>query len=140
MSHRHRRHRVPSKPVIVSPQGAGPPLLVGTTLPTAIVNSAYSTTVSSYAFYGVPPYTFALVSETGGNTYAVSSAGAVTGTITAGAETDTILVKLTDSLSRISEATFLIPVEVVGQVATPTFSPVGGTYAGAQTVTISCST
>ncbi len=79
-------------------------LSITTTSPlnSAIVGTAYtsgSPLQTMAATGGGPPYTWTLTSQSGGsNTWAVSSAGLITGTPTA-AETDTLNIEVTDSSS-----------------------------------------
>src|SRR5580692_9121744 len=51
---------------------------------------------------------------------------------------DTVTIKVTDSTGASATAVFTLP--LAGSVATPTFSPVAGTYPPSQSITISCST
>src|SRR5882724_10552131 len=53
---------------------------------------------------------------------------------------DTLLIQVQDSLGRTAQATFIIPIFAPSPAATPTFSPVAGTYSSTQNVTISCTT
>ncbi len=59
-----------------------PPLLVGETLPAATQGVFYSQNIATQASGGFPPYTFALLSDTGPDTPMVSSAGVITFTPT----------------------------------------------------------
>lgn len=71
------------------------PVVVTTAaLPNGSQGTAYSFQYSANG--GTPPYTWALVSDTGTNTWLVSSGGLLTGTPTA-AEVDVITVRVTDS-------------------------------------------
>jgi hypothetical protein len=64
-------------------------------LPNAIVGNQHTETLT--AIGGVPPYTWALVSDVGStNTWTVSSAGVISGT-PANIESDTLSIKVTDS-------------------------------------------
>jgi Chitobiase/beta-hexosaminidase C-terminal domain/Putative Ig domain len=105
-------------------------------LPAVNQGSAYSQPLA--AANGVTPYVWSLLSQTGSNTWSVSSSGVVTATPLI-AETDTITVQVNDALGGIASKTFSITVNS-NLAATPTFSPAGGTYSSAQTVTISCTT
>ena len=76
-------------------------------LPAATQSSAYSTTMAATG--GTPPYTWSLTSHTGSNTWSVSSAGVVTGapgTI----ETDSLVIKVTDSVLATASGTFSLTV------------------------------
>lgn len=73
--------------------------------------SAYSFTMAASG--GIPPYTWSKTSSTGTNTPVISSAGVITMT-PATAETDTITVKVTDSLLATASGTFSITVNASG--------------------------
>ena len=122
-------------PIIITLKGSSSTLaFVGATLPNATTLNLYTQSVSSYVSGGVPPYTFSYVSETGTNTWGVM-AGSITGTPT-NPETDTVTVKVTDSISSTANATFTIVVN--NSAPSPwTFAPTGGIYTGAQNVAIS---
>jgi hypothetical protein len=54
--------------------------LTGLTLPTATPGVAYTQSIAAQAAGGFPPYTFSLISTSGGDTWFVSVAGVITGT------------------------------------------------------------
>jgi len=77
-------------------------LTISTTspLPNAIQGNQFAETMTASG--GVPPYTWALVSDIGStNTWTVSSSGAVSGT-PANVETDTLSIKVTDSKGNVA--------------------------------------
>jgi hypothetical protein len=98
---------------------------------------AYSVTLGVTA--GIAPFTWSLVSQfSSTNTWALSSGGVLTGT-PANAETVYLMVQVSDSTGAVVQK--LLSLQVVAAVtpaATPTFSPVAGTYTGPQTVAIAC--
>lgn len=83
----------------------GTPVSITTTspLPGATQGIAYSDTMAATA--GTAPYTWSLTSQTGSNTWAVSSAGVVTGTPST-LETDSLVIKVTDALGGTASGTF----------------------------------
>jgi len=105
----------------------------------AAVGTAYSNTITATA--GVAPYTALLVSSFGStNVWSVSSSGVLSGTPTI-ATTDILSIQFTDSSGAQTQKLFnLTSVGTLTPAATPTFSPVSGSYSGTQTVTISCAT
>jgi len=82
-----------------------PALTITTTspLPGATVGSAYSDTMAASG--GTVPYAWSLVSSTGANSWAVSAAGLVTGTPST-AETDSLVIKVTDHAGATAQGTF----------------------------------
>ena len=76
-------------------------------LPAATQSSAYSTTMAATG--GTPPYTWSLTSHTGTNTWSVSSGGVVTGT-PGTIETDSLVIKVTDSVLATATGTFSLTV------------------------------
>jgi hypothetical protein len=115
-------------PYITTPAGA---------LPAATQGSPYSVTLT--ATQGYPPFTGVILSQTGTNSWSFSGA-VLTGT-PANAETDTLLFRMVDSLGiPTAPVAFSVTVSALPVAATPTFSPIGGTYSVAQSVTLSCST
>src|SRR5882672_6230375 len=105
---------------------AGGSLIVTTSavLPSAQVGFAYF--LALQAALGVSPYTWNLVSQTGSNTWALSSAGLLTGTPST-ADTDTITVHVVDSASNTSSnVTLSVTVNAIGgtlTLASPTTLP-----------------
>jgi hypothetical protein len=82
--------------------GTASPLTITTTSPllNAVEGNIYSVTMAATG--GVPPYTWALVSDIGStNTWTVSSTGVVSGT-PANVETDTLSIKVTDSKGNVA--------------------------------------
>jgi Chitobiase/beta-hexosaminidase C-terminal domain len=111
----------------------------GTPLAPATQNTAYSLQLTSTQ--GVGTVTWILVADIAHtNSWAVSSAGLLTGTPTA-IETDLLVIQATDSTGSVAQK-FVTIATVASQTpaATPTFSPSAGTYTSVQTVTISDST
>jgi hypothetical protein len=80
-------------------------------LPSGTTGTAYSTTLAATG--GATPYVWARVSNTGANTWSVSSSGVITGT-PGTAETDTITVSVTDLLGYSVQQTFSLTVSSVG--------------------------
>jgi hypothetical protein len=111
----------------------------GTPLTPATQNVAYSTQFTSSN--GTGTVTWILVADIATtNSWSISSSGLLTGTPTA-VETDTLIVQATDSTGAVSQkAVSIATVASQSPAATPTFSPVAGTYSSSQTVTISDST
>jgi Chitobiase/beta-hexosaminidase C-terminal domain len=106
-------------------------------LPNATQGVAYGTTIAATG--GATPYAWSLT-QTGSNGWAINSAtGVVTGTPSV-LETDVLTVTVVDALGVPSAKNFNLQVTTAGVVATPTFSPIAGTYTSTQTVTISCVT
>src|SRR5271163_3018268 len=113
-----------------------PVINTGSPLPAATLGSAYSVTLQGAL--GLPPYTWSISGQTGSNGWALNaSTGALTATPTA-SETDLISVSMLDSASHSAAKVFSLTVR--GVAATPTFSPIAGSYSSAQTVTISSTT
>jgi len=99
---------------------AGGSLVVTTSavLPSAQVGFAYF--LALQAAFGVSPYTWNLVSQTGSNTWALSSTGLLTGTPSV-ADTDTITVHVVDSASNTSSnVTLSVTVNTIGGTLTLT--------------------
>src|SRR5580698_4815337 len=65
-------------------------------LPNATQGSPYSDTLAATG--GTPPYTWNLLSQSGSNSWSLSSSGVLTGT-PPNLETDTLTIQATDSLS-----------------------------------------
>ena len=111
----------------------------GASLPDVIQGTPYSQSVAAYAGGGVPPLTFSRTGGTGTNTWTVGASGTIAGTPGA-AETDTVIVKVLDNLGSSASATFSIVVRSSGGAVAPIFSPIAGTYATAQNVTMTSTT
>src|SRR5277367_3582967 len=89
-----------------------PTITTTSPLPGATVGIAYS--FQMQAINGTLPYVWSLSSDTGTNTWAVSSGGLVTGTPT-GAETDTLNIKLVDAHpTTVGPQAFSLTVAVAG--------------------------
>jgi hypothetical protein len=91
----------------------GSALAITTTspLPNATQGNAYTDTMAATG--GTLPYTWSLTSQTGSNGWAVSSAGVVSGT-PATAETDSLVIKVTDSVAATAQGTFNLQVQSAG--------------------------
>lgn len=91
----------------------GVPVSITTTspLPGATQAVAYSDTMAATG--GTTPYTWSLTSQTGSNTWAVSSSGVVTGTPTV-VETDTLVIKVTDNAGGTASGSFNVAVSAAG--------------------------
>jgi len=87
-------------------------LYITTTSPLsgATQGSAYSFTMAAAG--GTSPYTWSLTSQTGSNSWSLSSAGVVTGT-PANVETDSLVIKVADSASATFSGTFTITTSAV---------------------------
>lgn len=83
------------------------------TTPSPLPNGAQSSpyTFTMAAVGGTPPYTWSLTSQTGSNGWALSSAGIITGT-PGTAETDSLAIKVTDSVLSSNSGTFSLTVNV----------------------------
>lgn len=111
----------------------------------ATLGSPYSLQLNSTA--GIPPYVYSLLSTFGAaNVWAINATGLLTGTpnTVSGVSSnlaDILMVQVSDATGAVTQK--LLTLKTVASVtpaATPTFSPLAGTYIGTQTVTISCST
>jgi hypothetical protein len=107
-------------------------------LPNGTVGQAYSTTLAASG--GATPYTWAIVAGSIDPGLSLNTAtGAITGTpITATSYSPTFQVQ--DALGYEATATLGLTINAQPQAATPTFSPIAGTYTSTQSVTISCTT
>lgn len=85
------------------------PLVITTSSPLVPGTIGIPYAASLAANGGVAPYTWSFVSSTGSNTWVVTSFGSLTGT-PASVETDTVTVRVTDSLSTTTTKTFSITV------------------------------
>lgn len=119
---------------------AAPAALVITTtspLPSGTLSTPYSQTLNATG--GITPYIWTILSGSLQAGLTLSSGGTISGTPSVAA-TDTVTIQVQDNVGTTTSKTFTITVNTLGTVATPTFSPVAGTYTGTQTVAISCST
>src|SRR5208282_4782932 len=107
-------------------------------LPNGTVGTAYSTTLAAAG--GVTPYSWAIVAGSIDPGLSLNtSSGLISGTpITA--TTYSATFQVTDALGYEAQKVLGLVINAASQAATPTFSPVAGTYTSAQSVTISCST
>jgi hypothetical protein len=71
---------MPARRYIVSPQGGGPLRFIGATLPAAIMAVPYLQNIASNVSGGTSPYTEALVSKTGADSWTVTPSGTIQGT------------------------------------------------------------
>lgn len=127
---------MPARRVIVSPQGLGLAITTSS-LPNAVQSNAYSFQLTAAGGTGL--VTWALVSQTGTNTWSVSTSGLLTAT-PGTVELDNLVVACVDSLLNHVSRHLSVQVGIPPVAAIPTFSPVAGTYASTQTVTLTCST
>jgi hypothetical protein len=116
-----------SASIVVTATG---PLILASFLPSARVGVAYSQALSASG--GQAPYTWALVSATPntGSWVHVSSAGVVSGTPTT-AETETVVIRVTDSLGATSTAGLsmtVIPALVINTTSPLPTASVGSAY------------
>lgn len=127
--------------ILFNPTNATLQIATNSPLPQAQTTVAYSFTFQ--ATQGTPPYVWSLVSKYGSaNAWAInSSTGALTAT-PGTAQTDTITVQVVDATgaSDTKTVSVLVSAAALTPAATPTFSPVAGTYNTVQSVSISCST
>jgi hypothetical protein len=115
----------------------------GTPLPGGQNGTAYSTQLT--ATNAVGAVTWSKVSQyavTGtANTFTVSTSGVLADATEANNSTTAIVIQAVDSTGAIAQETVTVTVVAsLNPAATPTFSPVAGTYASAQTVTIADAT
>jgi Cellulase (glycosyl hydrolase family 5) len=138
-----------NKAVAFAPFVAPPALSITTSspLPAATQSSPYTDTMAATG--GVPPYTWSLVSQTGSNGWVVSSAGVVSGTPSV-VETDSLVIKVTDSVLSSTQGTFSLTVNAAatgqflainssGLIVNSAGTPImlrGGNIAGLQDQTI----
>jgi hypothetical protein len=83
-------------------------ITTGATLPTATQGLTYTQTLAATG--GVTPYTWSLLSQTGSNTWSVSSSGTISGTPTS-SETDSLDIQVVDALGGISTRVFSLTVQ-----------------------------
>jgi len=114
------------------------PDITTTTLPGATVGVSYSQTLAVTS--GEAPYTWSISAGAlpAGLTLN-SSSGELSGTPTS-AGTATFTARVQDSDGDFDTQALSLVVSAPAQVATPSFSPAGGTYSSAQSVTISSAT
>lgn len=115
----------------------------GSPQPTGTNGSAYSSQLTVTGAIGTPVWS--LVSQyavTGtANTFAVSSTGVLACASPTNNSVTAIVVQVGTATQSPVQITLTVQIQAsVTPAATPTFSPVAGTYTGVQTVTISCST
>lgn len=120
------RRTMPGRSILIFPQG-GPaiaPLVITTgSLPNAQVGEAYSQALSASG--GISPYTWTLLSAGGENSWAVSSSGVLSGTAI-NAETDVLLVKVTDSNGTVATASLSVTVNASPGGVNPMFTNLFG--------------
>jgi hypothetical protein len=111
------------------PQGQNATPYSQTLATTDNIGAVTWTKVSQYAVTGTP------------NTFTVSSAGVLADGTEANNSTTAIVVQAVDSTGAAVQKTLTVTVvAALSPAATPTFSPIAGTYSGTQTVTISDAT
>lgn len=115
------------------------PLSIATLSPlaSAVQNAIYGLSMSGSG--GAPPYTWSLVGQIGSNAWSVSPAGTVSGIPTT-VETDTLSIKVTDSIGTSVTNVFALGVTPQLAAALPVFTPGAGSYGATQFVVISCAT
>lgn len=116
-------------------------ITINSPLTAAQTSTAYTLTWA--ATNAVPPLSWTQISKYGSaNNWAFSDSAAGTWGGTPGtAQTDTITVQVTDATGAAAQKTVSITtVAALTPAATPTFSPIAGSYTGTQSVAISCST
>lgn len=125
--------------ILYNPTQGSLAVSTGSPLPPATNALFYSSTF--VATGGVGALTWSLVAQFGSaNTWAVSSSGVLSGTPGTN-DTANLMVQVSDSTGAVvQKLVTLTTVAPSTPAATPTFSPAPGTYALAQTVTISDST
>ena len=100
---------------------ANPPIITTSSpLNEATVGVAYTQAApleTMAASSGTPPYTWALLSQTGVNAWTVGTGGKIKGTPTA-AETDTLTIQVTDNNLMTAQGTFSLPVAAVLSIST----------------------
>lgn len=93
----------------IGSSASAPTITTASPLPNATETSPYSTTIAATG--GTTPYTWSITSQTGTNTWSInSSTGVLTGT-PGSAETDSIVVKVTDAATLTNSKTFSLVVQ-----------------------------
>lgn len=122
--------------ILLNQPGSTQPLTITTTspLPGATTGSAYGKTLNASG--GVPPYTWSLVSAApdSGSWVQVTAQGVLEGTPST-AETESIVIKVTDSVSTSTQSTFSLTV-TASNTTNPTPQSASGTLAGGSTLTV----
>lgn len=88
---------------------SGTSLSITTTSPLTSATQSTSYNFTMAATGGTPPYTWSLTSQTGSNSWSVSTGGVVSGT-PGTIETDSLVIKVTDSVLATSSGTFSLTV------------------------------
>lgn len=106
----------------------------------AVNGTAYSTTLS--VTNATAPVTWFLQNLVGANVWAINASTGVISLTPSHTETSVFVVQVTDATGASDQKTFTLVTAGSGATAaaTPTFSPVAGTYAVSQSVTITCTT
>lgn len=134
---------MPTRRYSVSPQGSGvgsPTLTDTTPLPAATQGVAYNYSFTGSGGYGAP-FVYLLNSGTLPAGLFWNTSGQISGTPTATGSVSISVSALDFFGNGSTPRNFSLTVNSgVSQAATPTFSPVAGTYTGTQSVAISCST
>ena len=126
---------------LYNPTNATLGISTNTPLPGAVNGTAYSVTFT--ATNATAPLTWSIVSLFGSlNLWPINSSTGVMALTPTHTETDTLMVQVIDGTGAAAQklVTITVAASALTPAATPTFSPVAGTYATAQTVTISCTT
>ena len=107
-------------------------------LPAGTVGTAYSTTLAAAG--GVSPYLWGLVAGSIDPGLTLNATSGLISGVPLTATTYSPTFQVTDALGYSVQKALSLVINAQPQVATPTFSPIAGTYVGSQSVTISCST
>ena len=113
------------------------PVITTASLPAGTVNSAY--TQSFGAIGGENPLKWSVIAGSLPVGLSLSEIGVLSGTPTAFG-TSNFTVKVEDLDLDLDTQAFALVINPAGSVATPTFSPAGGTYSSAQSVAIASAT
>ncbi len=127
-----------SAKITVNPASSTLAITSPSTLSVASKGAAYSYTMAASG--GTSPYTWSLVSDSGSsNTWNVSGTGAVSGTPSV-AETDSLVIKVTDNVGNTSQGTFSLQVSANGPLAIITSAALpSGAIGGGYSTTVQAS-
>jgi len=93
--------------IVARAGGVAPSITSPSVLPSGTQSSAYTYTMA--AFGGSPPYTWSLVSQTGTNSFSVSSAGVISSSALH-VETDSLTIQVQDSVGATASGVFSVQI------------------------------